>query len=188
MAHALSRSLALVPRIDGRYRPRYRDITVSTRRRQREEGGGGPLDEELSTLLLKAVRALPEAEQDRVLTALFHEAIRGPSTFTHPVPGPGTLDVLFQSEPPLAGGAPTAMFPVRLPPDLHERLRAWAAEHGFSMASVVRGLVERFLAEQAKASAGAPGARRRAARPASTSRSSGKPRHARPKKRSTSRG
>jgi predicted DNA-binding protein len=40
------------------------------------------------------------------------------------------------------------MLPVRLPPELHERLRAWSTEQGFSMASVVRGLVERFLDQQ----------------------------------------
>lgn len=35
--------------------------------------------------------------------------------------------------------------PVRLPTDLHTRLRTWSAEHGFSMATVVRGLVAKFL-------------------------------------------
>jgi hypothetical protein len=35
--------------------------------------------------------------------------------------------------------------PVRLPIELHTRLREWSAEHGFSMATVVRGLVSRFL-------------------------------------------
>jgi hypothetical protein len=35
--------------------------------------------------------------------------------------------------------------PVRLPADLHARLRLWSTEHGFSMATVVRGLVARFL-------------------------------------------
>lgn len=35
--------------------------------------------------------------------------------------------------------------PVRLPGELHARLREWSAEHGFSMATVVRGLVSKFL-------------------------------------------
>jgi hypothetical protein len=48
------------------------------------------------------------------------------------------------------GSGPVAMLPVRLPPELHERLRRWSNEHGFSMAAVVRGLVERFLDEQGK--------------------------------------
>jgi hypothetical protein len=42
------------------------------------------------------------------------------------------------------------MLPVRLPPELHARLREWCTDQGFSMASVVRGLVERFLDEQEK--------------------------------------
>lgn len=38
--------------------------------------------------------------------------------------------------------------PVRLPNDLHASLRDWSGEHGFSMATVVRGLVARFLETQ----------------------------------------
>jgi hypothetical protein len=37
---------------------------------------------------------------------------------------------------------------IRLPSTRHAALRDWCAEHGFSMAAVVRGLVERFLEEQ----------------------------------------
>jgi hypothetical protein len=59
-------------------------------------------------------------------------------------------DVVFsQGTPPLEMTGPVAMFPVRLPPELHERLRRWSTDAGFSMASVVRGLIERFLEEQA---------------------------------------
>lgn len=39
--------------------------------------------------------------------------------------------------------------PVRLPAELHTRLRDWSADNGFSMATVVRGLVSRFLDSQA---------------------------------------
>jgi len=38
--------------------------------------------------------------------------------------------------------------PIRLPAEQHAALREWCADHGFSMATVVRGLVERFLEEQ----------------------------------------
>jgi hypothetical protein len=38
--------------------------------------------------------------------------------------------------------------PIRLPTDQHAALRDWCQEHGFTMATVVRGLVERFLEEQ----------------------------------------
>jgi hypothetical protein len=38
--------------------------------------------------------------------------------------------------------------PIRFSSDEHARLRAWSEQHGFSMASVVRGLVSRFLDHQ----------------------------------------
>jgi hypothetical protein len=37
---------------------------------------------------------------------------------------------------------------IRLPAESHSTLRAWCADHNFTMAAVVRGLVERFLEEQ----------------------------------------
>ncbi len=43
---------------------------------------------------------------------------------------------------------PLSTLPVRFPETLYERLKAWSEEHGFPMAVVVRGLVERFLDEQ----------------------------------------
>jgi hypothetical protein len=53
----------------------------------------------------------------------------------------------------LAGNLPPAadsqVVTIRLPTTRHAALRDWCAEHGFSMAAVVRGLVERFLEEQA---------------------------------------
>lgn len=53
----------------------------------------------------------------------------------------------------LAGNLPPAsdsqMVTIRLPADRHAALRDWCNAHGFSMAAVVRGLVERFLEEQA---------------------------------------
>lgn len=49
----------------------------------------------------------------------------------------------------LAGGY--QVVPVRLPAELHTRLRDWCTEHGFSMATVVRGLVTRFLDGQTEA-------------------------------------
>ena len=35
--------------------------------------------------------------------------------------------------------------PIRFPADRYEELKAWCEKHGFPMAAVVRGLVERFL-------------------------------------------
>jgi hypothetical protein len=53
----------------------------------------------------------------------------------------------------LAGGLPAGtdsqVVTLRLPAERHAALREWCAAHGFSMAAVVRGLVERFLEQQA---------------------------------------
>jgi hypothetical protein len=38
--------------------------------------------------------------------------------------------------------------PVRFPADQHAKLRDWCSQHGFSMATVIRGLVGKFLEEQ----------------------------------------
>jgi len=46
------------------------------------------------------------------------------------------------------------VLPVRLPASDYERLRAWSRTHGFSMAVIVRTLVERFLEGQGSADAG----------------------------------
>jgi len=124
------------------------------------------VDDRVSKLLLKAVRGLPQREQDQVLAALIRSALPSPVTtggrsspvsLPHPRPGSAPLppEMLLLSDPAAAqvgsvepSGSGVAMLPVRLPPELHERLRRWSNEHGFSMAAVVRGLVERFLDEQ----------------------------------------
>lgn len=125
------------------------------------------MDDRVSKLLLKAVRGLPQKEQDQVLAALIRSALPSPVTaagrpapgsLPHPRPASAPLppEMLLLSDPATAAqagsveasGSGVAMLPVRLPPELHERLRRWSNEHGFSMASVVRGLVERFLDEQ----------------------------------------
>ena len=139
------------------------------------------MDDRVSKLLLKAVRGLPQREQDQVLAALIRSALPSPVTVAgrqtpvslpHPRPASATLppEMLLLSDPAAASmgtveaaGTGVAMLPVRLPPELHERLRRWSNEHGFSMAAVVRGLVERFLDEQGQRSPGrrSPGGRSR---------------------------
>src|SRR3954465_1216111 len=48
----------------------------------------------------------------------------------------------------LSVGEESQLVTIRLPADRHAELRAWCAGHGFTMAAVVRGLVERFLDAQ----------------------------------------
>lgn len=52
----------------------------------------------------------------------------------------------------LPTGTDSQLVTLRLPADRHAALRDWCNGHGFSMAAVVRGLVERFLEEQARTS------------------------------------
>ena len=47
---------------------------------------------------------------------------------------------------------------VRLPQELHGQLKNWCSEHGFTMASVIRGVVERFMSERRAAAEGNPSA------------------------------
>jgi hypothetical protein len=57
-------------------------------------------------------------------------------------PDPRSLREMYTGR---AGGRDQQVVPVRLPADLHARLRLWCTRHGFSMATVIRGLVARFL-------------------------------------------
>jgi hypothetical protein len=117
---------------------------------------------ELSRLMLKAVRSLPAEEQDRLLEAMLEPKLA-------PWPGPGgpglpapdlqaPVHRIYGQDPryeltlpPLGPetGGPWQSVPVRLSTDQHERLKQWCQANGFTMAVVLRGLVARFLDDQA---------------------------------------
>lgn len=48
----------------------------------------------------------------------------------------------------LPTGENSQLVTVRLPTEQHVRLRDWCSGHNFTMAAVVRGLIERFLDDQ----------------------------------------
>jgi len=50
-------------------------------------------------------------------------------------------------------GEDSQLITIRLPSDRHAELRGWCTEHEFTMAAVVRGLVERFLEQQGRSEA-----------------------------------
>jgi hypothetical protein len=58
----------------------------------------------------------------------------------------------------LPAGEDSQLVTIRLPAERHAELRAWCADHGFTMAAVVRGLVERFLEEQGRGAPAPPAA------------------------------
>lgn len=103
-------------------------------------------------LLLKAIRSLPQDEQDEVLRSIIGQAFAAPGT----APAMHGADVLAASPSvTMVAGPPfdavkqmTAPLLVRLPADLHDRFRRWSTTNGFSMAAVARGLIERFLNDQ----------------------------------------
>ena len=101
----------------------------------------------IGRLLLKAVRGLPQREQDEVLACLLGRSTQ---------PGLWGVPPSLMAPPLEAGQAPPTQqmdqpLLVRLPAELHGRLRSWSTTHGFSMAAVSRGLIERFLEEQRSA-------------------------------------
>src|SRR5216110_805830 len=67
---------------------------------------------------------------------------------------PGSPAILGRAWPRMAGeagrlagalpvGEDSQLDTIRLPAERHAQLRAWCAEHQFTMAAVVRGLIER---------------------------------------------
>jgi hypothetical protein len=120
---------------------------------------------ELPKLLLKAFRSLSDEEQETVMSELL-------GTRTAPWPRPELFHARALSDfrvelgeeltPPAIGpesGGPWQSVPVRLSTEQHERLKQWCQANGFAMAVVLRGLVARFLDDQASRRAGpsAPG-------------------------------
>ena len=118
-----------------------------------------------SRLLVQAVGQLPEADRDRVYAWLLRTGLR-PTAAGAPGPlarrlgwavgatsgsqtqtrewGAAVVSELVRG----ASSPAQQMVPVRFSADQHARLRTWCGAHGFSMATVIRGLVDRFLESQ----------------------------------------
>ena len=118
------------------------------------------MSEDVAALLVKGLRRLPQKDQDEVLRQLLSERME-----LQPVaaPGSGNLSLGMAGmvsgpgvrEHPLLGemlaaesGGPWQTVPVRLPVEVHERLKRWCQRNNFTMAVVIRGLVSRFLDER----------------------------------------
>ncbi len=99
---------------------------------------------DITRLVLKAVKGLPEEEQRAVFEYFFEQGIALPQRL------PSAIGPFVQQAQPMFGaqksmGSEQVTIPVRLSEAQHQRLKQWAAEHNFPMAVVVRGLIERFL-------------------------------------------
>ena len=120
------------------------------------------MPDRVTELLLKAVRGLSQQEQDEVLAGLL--AGFGQLQPAHPLvqePWPSAVPSASarvqiverlahaeQSAAPGSAGGDLKVLPVRLPSVDYEQLREWSREHGFSMAVIIRTLVERFIRDQ----------------------------------------
>ncbi|MGP7998752.1 MAG: plasmid partition protein ParG [Streptosporangiaceae bacterium] len=115
-----------------------------------------------SRLLVQALAGLPPADRDTVYTWLLGTSLRLQPGLASQLGGPLTRAARQATQQDFgeAGAevvrnlfrSPAAqaqqMVPVRFSAEQHTRLRAWCTEHGFSMATVIRGLVDRFLDSQ----------------------------------------
>jgi hypothetical protein len=120
-------------------------------------------------LLVRAVGQLDTADRDRVYAWLLRRDASSPAPAGAAPAAPeaaarrrawalapelqsARMQALAQADVAhgLRGSPPAAqqMVPVRFSTDQHAQLREWCAEHGFSMATVIRGLVARFLEGQ----------------------------------------
>jgi hypothetical protein len=104
-------------------------------------------------LLAKAIQQLDEEDRVRVTSWLLGRTFGDPPR--RGVAGAALLrDTRDRLLTPVSEGMPRGDYqvvPFRLPAEQHAALRDWCAAHNFTMATVVRGLVERFLAEQGQA-------------------------------------
>jgi hypothetical protein len=121
---------------------------------------------ELTALLLKALHSLSPEERERVMAELLDARLqlpgsaRPPATPAHSelslgLADPGAHVTALRESLALEAAGPWQTVPVRLPVELHERLRQWCQANNFTMAVVLRGLVARFLDEYAPQSASA---------------------------------
>lgn len=118
-------------------------------------------------MLVQAVAALPPDDRDAVLVWLLRSdprrmsaAVAGQTGFVRlrsahlgAVESATVSDVIAAQAAETRRSQPSVqqVVPVRFPAQQHAELRDWCTAHGFSMATVIRGLVARFLESQAPA-------------------------------------
>jgi ParG protein len=137
----------------------------SPRRSPRAQPPSGPASDPVQ-ILVGALSGLPPDDRDQVYVWLLHQ--RDTSSAAAPESGlplaargariARSMRESFENQLFLTQSVRSTiasgqqMVPVRFSSEQHAQLRAWCAEHGFSMATVIRGLVARFLESQAPTS------------------------------------
>jgi hypothetical protein len=127
------------------------------------------MSEKLVELLLRGIRRLSPEEQEELLRGLLSDRIELATALGSAAPrAPGHVTLSLAEMLPtgslrehealrelltgMGGGGPWQTVPVRLPVELHERLKQWCQRNNFTMAVVLRGLVARFLDEYGRPS------------------------------------
>jgi len=98
--------------------------------------------------LTALLETLPPDERQSITAWLLDSNRHGVTTRTWLAPPSDPEQPVQRLTSPLAAGEDTQLITIRLPSDRHAELRQWCADHGFTMAAVVRGLVDRFIDEQ----------------------------------------
>lgn len=99
--------------------------------------------------LVEILDTLPATDRQEI-TAWLLRLGQPAATAIHPgFPQAGEIRSRLAAVLPTGEGS--QLVTIRLPAERHAQLRAWCSGHGFSMAAVVRGLVERFLEEEGRA-------------------------------------
>ena len=114
-------------------------------------GSGSSGSAEMARLLVKAVGSLPDDERDQVYEWLLSRGMSGPYDAGQWPRRLREASAQLLSLQTAGGPGPQIgqqVVPVRFAADQHALLRTWCSEHGFSMATVIRGLVARFLEGQ----------------------------------------
>jgi hypothetical protein len=121
------------------------------------------MSDRVGLLLHKALQTLDVDERDELLRGLLLGRLTAGMSSEAGVVGPVAapragvdrerLASLLgrEIEAPVSAGAHLKVLPIRLPEADHERLRQFCQASGFSMAVVIRTLVERFLDQHATA-------------------------------------
>ena len=112
------------------------------------------MSDRVTELLLKAIRQLTPDERDELLAGFLADRVE-PESLGAQARVAAALQPLGQWPSGLSMTISTGhgtdpipqlkVLPVRLPSADYDRLRAFSHEHGFSMAVIIRTLVERFL-------------------------------------------
>jgi hypothetical protein len=98
--------------------------------------------------LTALLETLPPEERQSLTAWLLDNNRRSVTARTWLAPPPAPDQPVQRLTSPLSAGEDTQLVTIRLPADRHAELRQWCSDHGFTMAAVVRGLVDRFIDEQ----------------------------------------